>query len=173
LKDFNEIYQRLEAIQAPGLLSADTPRAADPEDKADKGRSGEAFALIEAKDAKEFLIAVRDDAELAFDILADLTATDPDAEDENLWLNLHLLSLGHGHRLAVKAMVPKSDPVLPSMVDAHMAAHYHERECAEMFGITFEGNPDPRNMLLPDDWVGHPLRKDYEFPKEYHGISCE
>ena len=70
-------------------------------------------------------------------------------------------------------MVPKSDPVLPSMVDAHMAAHYHERECSEMFGITFEGNPDPRNMLLPDDWVGHPLRKDYEFPKEYHGISCE
>ena len=66
--DFNAIYERLEAIQAPGLLSADTPRSADPEDKTDKGRAGEAFVLIEAKQAKEFLIAVRDDVELAFDI---------------------------------------------------------------------------------------------------------
>ncbi len=171
--DFNAIHQRLTEIKAPGLLSADTPRAADPEDKADKGRSGEAYILIDPSAAPEFLLAVRDDAELAFDILVDLTATDPDAEDESLWLNLHLLSLGHGHRLAVKAMVPKSDPVVPSMVEVHRAAHFHERECAEMFGITFDGNPDPRNMLLPDDWEGHPLRKDYEFPKEYHGISCE
>jgi len=171
--DFNELHQRLIAINAPGLLSVDTPRAADPEDKADKGRSGEAYVLIDPKAALDFLFAVRDDAELAFDILADLTATDPDAEDESLWLNLHLLSLKRGHRLAVKAMVPKSDPVVPSMVQAHMAAHYHERECSEMFGITFDGNPDPRNILLPDDWVGYPLRKDYEFPKEYHGVSCE
>ena len=171
--DFNAIYQRLTAIQAPGVLSADTPRAADPEDKADKGRSGEPYILLDPSAALEFLVAVRDDPELAFDILVDLTATDPDAEDESLWLNLHLLSLAHGHRLAVKAMVPKSDPVVPSMVAAHRAAHFHERECAEMFGITFKGNPDPRNILLPDDWKGFPLRKDYEFPREYHGISCE
>ena len=171
--NFNELHQRLTAINAPGLLSVDTPRAADPEDKTDKGRAGEAYVLIDPKAAFDFLLAARDDAELAFDILVDLTATDPDAEDENLWLNLHLLSLKYGHRLAVKAMVPKSDPVVPSMVQAHMAAHYHERECSEMFGITFDGNPDPRNILLPDDWVGYPLRKDYEFPKEYHGVSCE
>ena len=62
-------------------------------------------------------------------------------------------------------MVPKSDPVVPSMVEAHRAAHFHERECAEMFGITFDGNPDPRNILLPDDWKGHPLRKDYPVQK--------
>ena len=171
--DFTAIHKRLTEINAPGLLSADTPRAADPEDKADKGRSGESYVLIDPSAAPEFLLAVRDDVELAFDILVDLTATDPDIEDENLWLNLHLLSLRHGHRLAVKAIVPKSDPVVPSMVEAHRAAHYHERECSEMFGITFDGNPDPRNILLPDDWEGHPLRKDYEFPKEYHGISCE
>ncbi|MDE0891641.1 MAG: NADH-quinone oxidoreductase subunit C [Planctomycetota bacterium] len=171
--DFNSIHQRLLAINAPGVLSADTPRAADPEDKADKGRAGEAFVLIDRSEALNFLLAVRDDAALAFDMLVDLTGTDPDAEDEDLWLNLHLLSLAHGHRLAVKAMVPKSNAVVPSMVAAHMAAHYHERECSEMFGIHFEGNPDLRNILLPDDWIGFPLRKDYEFPKEYHGVSCE
>jgi NADH-quinone oxidoreductase subunit C len=58
-------------------------------------------------------------------------------------------------------------------VPVYRASQWHERECAEMFGIVFEGHPDPRNILLPDDWVGSPLRKDYEFPKEYHGISCE
>jgi NADH-quinone oxidoreductase subunit C len=171
--DFNSIHQRLLAINAPGVLSVDMPRAADPEDKADKGRAGEAFVLIDRSEALNFLLAVRDDAELAFDMLVDLTGTDPDAEDEDLWLNLHLLSLAHGHRLAVKAMVPKANAVVPSMVAAHMAAHYHERECSEMFGIHFEGNPDLRNILLPDDWIGFPLRKDYEFPKEYHGVSCE
>ena len=171
--DFNSIHQRLTAINAPGMLSVDTPREADPEVKTDKGRAGESFVLIDPSSALDFLVAVRDDKELAFDILVDLTGTDPDAEDENLWLNLHLLSLGHGHRLAVKAMVPKSNAVVPSMVSAHMAAHFHERECSEMFGIHFEGNPDLRNILLPDDWIGHPLRKDYEFPKEYHGVSCE
>jgi len=61
----------------------------------------------------------------------------------------------------------------PSTTAVYRASQWHERECAEMFGITFEGHPDPRNILLPDDWVGHPMRKDYEFPKEYHGVSCE
>ena len=63
--------------------------------------------------------------------------------------------------------------ILKLTVPVHRASQWHERECAEMFGITFEGHPDPRNILLPDDWIGHPLRKDYEYPKEYHGISCQ
>ena len=61
--DFNAIHQRLTEINAPGLLSADTPRAADPEDKADKGRSGEPYILIDPSAAPEFLLAVRDDVD--------------------------------------------------------------------------------------------------------------
>ena len=75
--------------------------------------------------------------------------------------------------VAIKALLPKSALKMPSSAAIYRAAQWHERECAEMFGITFVGHPDPRNILLPDDWIGYPLRKDYVFPKEYHGISCE
>ena len=171
--DFQGIHDRLRAIDAPGLLGVDEPRAPDPKDKKDKGRTGDPFVLVDPRRLVDFLHCCRDDERLAFELLVDLSATDPAAADESLWINVQLLSLRHRQRLAIKCLLPKADPRLPSTVPVHRASQWHERECAEMFGITFEGNPDPRNILLPDDWVGHPLRKDYEFPKEYHGISCE
>ena len=90
-----------------------------------------------------------------------------------LWCNYQLLSIEHRHRLAIKAVIPKSDARIPTAVPVYRAAQWHERESGEMFGIEYVGHPDPRNILLPDDWAGYPLRKDYEFPTEYHGISCE
>ncbi|MDP6538941.1 MAG: NADH-quinone oxidoreductase subunit C [Planctomycetota bacterium] len=171
--EFEGIIQRLREIGAPGLVSTDEPRAADPEDKKDKGRAGDAFVLVEPSAIVGFLAACRDDAELAFDLLVDLSATDPDAADEQFWIDYQLLSTTRRHRLAIKALVAKEGAEIPTATAVYRAAGWHERECAEMFGITFVGHPDPRNILLPDDWVGHPLRKDYEFPTEYHGISCE
>ena len=171
--DFQGIHDRLRATGAPGLLGADEPRQPNPEDKKDKGRAGDAFVLVDPQLLVPFLMVCRDDEHLNFEILADLTATDPAADDENLWVNVALLSVKHRHRLAIKSLLPKAAPSLPSTTPVYRASQWHERECAEMFGITFEGHPDPRNILLPDDWLGHPLRKDYEFPKEYHGISCE
>jgi len=171
--DFKGIHDRLRAVRAPGLLGVDVPREPDPTDKKDKGRAGDPFVLVDPKRLPAFLEVCRDDERLRFDCVADLTATDPAADDENLWVNVQLLSIEHHHRLAVKCLLPKAEPVMPSSVPVHRSCQWHERECAEMFGITFEGHPDPRNILLPDDWVGHPLRKDYEFPVEYHGISCK
>jgi len=171
--DFRGIYDRLRAIEAPGLVGSDEPRQPDPEDKKDKGRFGDPFVLVEPAALPAFLQAVREDGRLAFEQVADLTATDPAADDENLWINVQLLSLTHKHRLAVKCLLPKANPVMPTSAPVHRTCQWHERECAEMFGITFEGHPDPRNILLPDDWVGSPLRKDYEYPDEYHGISCK
>jgi NADH-quinone oxidoreductase subunit C len=60
--------------------------------------------------------------------------------------------------------------VIPSVADIWSAADWHEREAYDLMGVTFTGHPDPRRILCPDDWEGHPLRKDYEFPLEYHGI---
>ena len=175
--DFQGIHDHLRAIRAPGLLGADEPRPPVPGEKhghfKDPGRGGDSFVLIDPEKIVEFLRVCRDENRLRFELLIDLSATDPKADDPNLWINLNLLSVERRQRLAIKAILPKSAPKLPSSTPVYRAAQWHERECAEMFGITFTGHPDPRNILLPDDWVGHPMRKDYEFPKEYHGISCE
>jgi NADH-quinone oxidoreductase subunit C len=65
---------------------------------------------------------------------------------------------------AVHVRVPRDDPRLPSIVETHPAANWNEREATEMYGIIFDGHPDPRKLLLPDDWEGFPMRKDYEIP---------
>lgn len=175
--DFQGIHDRLRAVRAPGLLGVDEPRAAVPGAKhgetKDAGRGGDPFVLIDPHRIVEFLHVCRDEDRLRFELLVDLTATDPKAEEPNLWINLNLLSVERRQRLAVKALLPKSSLSMPSSTPIYRAAQWHERECAEMYGITFVGHPDPRHILLPDDWIGYPLRKDYVFPKEYHGISCE
>ncbi len=171
--DFKGILDRLEAIGAPGLLGSDEPREPDPENKKDKGRVGDPFVLVDSALLPAFLETVRDDPEVRFEMVIDLTATDPSTDNENLEILVQLLSMEHRHRLSIKCLLPKANPVMPTSVPVHRTCQWHERECAEMYGITFEGHPDPRNILLPDDWVGHPLRKDYVFPDEYHGISCK
>lgn len=171
--DFQGIADRLLAVGAPGFLGTDEPRAKNHEVKGDQGRAGDPFVLVDPQEIARFLLVCRDDPQLRFEILADLSATDPAAADANLWVNYNLLSLRHRHRLAIKGILPKAAASLPSVAVVYRAAQWHERESGEMFGIEYRGHPDPRNILLPDDWVGFPLRKDYEFPKEYHGISCE
>jgi len=175
--DFQGIHDRLRAVRAPGLLGAEEPRPAVPGAKhgetKDPGRGGDPYVTVDPQRIVEFLHVCRDEDRLRFELLIDLTATDPKADDPNLWINLNLLSVERRQRLAIKALLPKNALRMPSATAIYRAAQWHERECAEMFGITFVGHPDPRHILLPDDWAGFPLRKDYVFPKEYHGISCE
>jgi NADH-quinone oxidoreductase subunit C len=171
--DFRGIHDRLRAVGAPGLLGHDLPRPPDPADKKDKGRAGDPFVWVEAARLPAFLETCRDDQRLSFELLVDLTAVDPSKDDPNLWIVVQLLSIAHRHRLMVKCTLPKDAASMPTSVPVHRGAQWHERECGEMYGITFVGHPDPRNILLPEDWIGHPLRKDYVFPDEYHGISCK
>lgn len=114
----------------------------------------------------EFLIG---DASLQFDWLQCLSGVDYVADDKfavvyDLW------SFNHKHSIAVKVFCSRQNPHIASVVDLWPAADWHEREAFDMFGIIFDGHPDLRRILCADDWEGFPLRKDYVFPREYHGI---
>ena len=116
----------------------------------------------------EFL---RTDPELAFDWLGCLTAVDYVA-DNQLAAVYDLRSMQHAHWFAVKVYVDRNNAKIPSVMDLWLAADWHEREAYDLMGIEFEGHADLRRILCPEDWVGHPLRKDYIFPRQYHDIPC-
>ncbi len=109
------------------------------------------------------------DDTLAFDFLACISAVDYVA-DNQLCAVYDLYSTGHKHWFAVKVYTDRDNPQIPSVMDIWPAADWHEREAFDLMGIVFDGHSDLRRILLPEDWVGHPLRKDYQFPREYQGI---
>jgi len=109
------------------------------------------------------------DPELSFDFLACISAVDYVADNQFCCV-YDLYSMTHKHWFAVKVYVDRNVAVIPSVMDLWPAADWHEREAYDMMGITFPGHTDLRRILLPEDWEGYPLRKDYVFPREYHGI---
>jgi NADH-quinone oxidoreductase subunit C len=106
----------------------------------------------------EFL---RDEEALAFDFLSDLCGVDRHPATPRFEVVYHLFSLRHGHRLRVKVSLGGEDPVIDSVVSVWETADWHERECFDLFGIRFRNHPDLRRILLPEDFEGHPLRKDF------------
>ncbi len=96
-----------------------------------------------------------------FDMLVDLTAVDWPTREKRFEVVLQLYSFARNERLRVKALVADGEPA-PSVTSVWPAAGWLERECFDMFGIRFEGHPGLKRILLPDEWQGHPLRKDYD-----------
>jgi NADH-quinone oxidoreductase subunit C len=110
------------------------------------------------------------DPELAFDCLTNLSGIDyPKAQA--IQVVYHLWSYRHRHQFALKVDAARDDPRVPSITAVWNAAEWQERETFDLLGVVFEGNPDLRRILMPEDWPGHPLRKDFVEPQEYHGIS--
>lgn len=122
----------------------------------------------------DILARLRDDPALRLDRLSDLTAIDYlDAPalagvdtDARFAVVYHLMSRSTLARLRVRALVPEDDPVIASATGLFPAANWPEREVFDLFGIHFAGHPDLKRILLPDDWDGHPLRKDYPIGAE-------
>lgn len=106
----------------------------------------------------EFL---RNDPELEFNFLADLTAVDRYPVEPRFEVVYHLRAMKSGERLRLKAPLSGENPQLDSLVGLWPAADMLEREVFDLFGVRFLGHPNLRRLLLPDDWEGHPLRKDY------------
>ena len=105
--------------------------------------------------------ALRHEPALAFDFLSELTAVDFWPKEPRYELVYVLVSLGNKLRLRLKVRLPADDPHVTTVCDVWPAANWLEREVWDLFGITFSGHPDLRRILMPDDWQGHPQRKDY------------
>ena len=113
---------------------------------------------------------LRDEPELRFDALMNQTGVDYKAKGL-IQLVYHLYSYTHRHTIVLKADVPRDAPVAPSVERVWRAAEWLEREIYDLLGVSFEGHPDLRRLLMPEDWIGYPLRKDFVEPEDYHGIS--
>jgi NADH-quinone oxidoreductase subunit C len=104
---------------------------------------------------------MRDTPDLAFTFLSDVTGVDRFPIEPRFELNYHLLSLSRRETIRLRVRLPGDDAVTESVIPVWPTANWHEREIFDLFGIRFEGHPNLRRMLLPDDWEGYPLRKDY------------
>lgn len=99
---------------------------------------------------------------LDFDLLSDLCGSDRGPEEEPRFeVNYHLFSTKHYHRLRLKVLLNEEDAHVPTVTGVWRTANWHERETYDLFGVIFEGHPDLRRILLPEDWQGHALRKDF------------
>ena len=96
-----------------------------------------------------------------YNFFEDMTAVDWYPAVPRFQLSYHLLSLGYKERIRLHAMVDEAHPTVESITPVWAGANYYEREVFDLFGISFQGHPDMRRIMMPDDWVGHPLRKDY------------
>ena len=115
----------------------------------------------------------KSEPDLSFDNLMCLSAVDYAAVKDvapHLEVVYHLYSYRHGHVHVLKAMLPREGPSLPTVETVWGVANWHEREAYDMFGIVFTGHTDLRRILLPDDWEGFPLRKDWVDPEFYNGM---
>ena len=173
-------------MTAADILSALDQKFGD-KIKAKKTDALDPFAVVEAADLIEVGRFLRDDPALRFDLLNSISGVDycePDAKkapkagfEPHVEVVYHMQSFTHRHRFVVKVILPrwKDDkpgelPEVPSVARLWSTADWHERETYDLCGVRFVGHPDLTRILLSEDWVGYPLRKDYEFPLEYHGI---
>ncbi len=103
----------------------------------------------------------RGDAKLQYNFLTDATCVDRFPAEPRFELNYHLVSIPRREKVRLRVWIGGNDPVVDSLVPVWPGANWLEREIFDLFGIRFAGHPDLRRILLPDDWEGHPLRRDY------------
>jgi NADH-quinone oxidoreductase subunit C len=124
---------------------------------------GEVTVTVAPEELLGTLAYLRDQDDLQLGFLCDVTCTDWPSLDPRFWLAYHLLSMSRRHRVRVKVGLPPSPdpPHVPSVTPAFPTANWLEREVFDFFGVVFDDHPDLRRIEMPEDWVGHPLRKDH------------
>jgi NADH-quinone oxidoreductase subunit C len=155
--DIKEIHGLLKTAFGEGIGEPVTDKPVDP------------YFTVDAGKIETVCLFLRDEERLQFDYLSCLSGVDYDKD--NLAVVYHLYSFALNHKLVVKTIVPKSDPKVPTVSGIWAAAEWHEREAFDLIGVIFENHPDLRRILLPEDWEGHPLRKDFKVPEFYNGMK--
>ena len=134
--------------------------------------------LIEPARIADVCLELRNNPKTYFDFLSSLTGVDYGIEANRFGVVYHLASIPYQTQLTLKVSVENDRsidalPTFPSITSVYRTADWHEREAYDLVGIFFEGHPDLRRILLPDDWEGFPLRKDYKTAEYYKGIKID
>ena len=122
---------------------------------------GDDTAIVLREKIVEICTFLRDDPDLLFDFAMDLTAVDYLGEEPRFEVVYHLFSLEKKHRVRIKARLPEEDPVIDSVIPVWPGMNWYEREAYDLYGIRFRNHPNLKRILLYEEFVGHPLRKDY------------
>jgi NADH-quinone oxidoreductase subunit C len=129
---------------------------------------GDASITIDAENLVGVCRFLRDNDATRFDFLRLISTVDRGVKLSSVY---HLYSYQHAHTLVLRVDVDRETPRVPSVASIWASAEWHEREAFDMMGIAYENHPGLTRILLPDDWDGFPLRKDYQAPAEYHGLT--
>jgi len=157
--DAKEIYSRIEQSFGQQVSGFD-------------GQCLDPFFKVAPEGIVEVSLQLRDDKDLNFEVLSDLTAVDFPKENV-LEVVYHLYSYSARHQIIVKTDLDREAPHIATVESVWKVANWFEREVYDLFGVVFEGHTDLRRIMLPEDWVGHPLRKDFVEQEEYDGIRTE
>jgi len=155
--DAAAIHQRLKARFEAGVGDCDL-KAKDP------------CIFIGPAAILEVCRFLHDEPDLSFDCLSNQSGVDYKTKGV-IEVVYHLYSYEHRHWIVLKVDAPRDNPVMPTVETVWKAANWLEREIYDLLGVTFEGHSDLRRLLMPEDWIGFPLRKDFVEPESYHGIS--
>lgn len=119
--------------------------------------------FVEAARITNIIETLKNHPEIQFDLLMSLSGTD---YPECIELTYHLFASGNSKELILKTKLDRNNPEIESISNIHTAANWHERETFDLLGVKFNNHPDLRRILLPEEWQGHPLRKDYKMEDE-------
>ena len=137
-----------------------------------KGEVKEPYLTVAAPAIVDVCRYLRDGEALKFEVLSDQTALDWPKE-EKIQLVYHLFSYSLNHQIVLKVDLARDNPKISTVEGVWKVANWFEREIFDLFGVIFDGHSDLRRIMLPEDWVGYPLRKDYVEQEEYDGISTQ
>ncbi len=190
-------FQPTPVAPFPQLLGTGKPKSVDETaealggvlktaPKVEKAHKGDPFVIVDRNDLIPALRFLRDDSRFLCGVLQVVSAVDflPKAEvaatettpavaavPGRIELSYFLFSFVHRHQISVKVLLDRTNPEIESACSLFRSANWYERECMDLVGVQFLNHPNPLRILLPRDWVGHPLRRDYVFPEEYNGMK--